>query len=128
MEYFEVVEKRQSIRKYQSRPIEPEKLEAILKAANQAPSAGNFQAYEIYRNHQAVGARCARANYMGHGVDRQGAAADYFLYPREALPVSGFGRVRDAGRKHRNHTSNACRNCAGTRRVLDRSIRSNARR
>jgi nitroreductase len=48
MEYFEVVEKRQSIRKYQSRPIEPEKLEAILKAANQAPSAGNFQAYEIY--------------------------------------------------------------------------------
>jgi len=48
MEYFEVVEKRQSIRKYQSRPIEPEKLQAILKAANRAPSAGNFQAYEIY--------------------------------------------------------------------------------
>ena len=48
MEYFEVIEKRQSVRKYQSRPIESEKLDAILKAANQAPSAGNFQAYEIY--------------------------------------------------------------------------------
>ncbi|HLH06464.1 MAG TPA: nitroreductase family protein [Terriglobales bacterium] len=48
MEYFEVVQRRQSIRKYKSRPIESEKLEAILKAANQAPSAGNFQAYEIY--------------------------------------------------------------------------------
>ena len=48
MEYFEVVEKRQSIRKYQSRPIEPEKLQAILRAAQQAPSAGNFQSYEIY--------------------------------------------------------------------------------
>jgi nitroreductase len=48
MEYFEVVEKRQSIRKYQSLPIEPEKLEAILKAASRAPSAGNFQAYEVY--------------------------------------------------------------------------------
>ena len=48
MEYFEVVEKRQSIRKYQSRPIESEKVQAILRAANQAPSAGNFQAYEIY--------------------------------------------------------------------------------
>ena len=48
MEYFEAVEKRQSVRKYQSRPIEPEKLQAILNAANRAPSAGNFQAYEIY--------------------------------------------------------------------------------
>lgn len=48
MEYFEVVQKRQSIRKYQSRHIEPEKLDAILRAANLAPSAGNFQAYEIY--------------------------------------------------------------------------------
>jgi nitroreductase len=34
MEYFEVLEKRQSIRKYQSLPIEPEKREAILKAAS----------------------------------------------------------------------------------------------
>lgn len=48
MEYFEVVEKRQSVRKYQSRPIELDRLEAILKAASLAPSAGNFQAYEIY--------------------------------------------------------------------------------
>jgi FMN reductase [NAD(P)H] len=48
MDFFEVVEKRQSVRKYAAQPIEPEKLNAILQAANRAPSAGNFQSYEIY--------------------------------------------------------------------------------
>ena len=32
---------RVSIRKYQDRPVEKEKTEAILRAAMQAPSAGN---------------------------------------------------------------------------------------
>jgi nitroreductase len=48
MDFFEVVEKRQSVRKYATRPIEPEKLNRILEAANRAPSAGNFQSFEIY--------------------------------------------------------------------------------
>jgi nitroreductase len=48
MEFFQVVEQRHSIRKYSSRPVEPEKLNRILEAANQAPSAANLQAYEIY--------------------------------------------------------------------------------
>jgi nitroreductase len=48
MDFFEVVEKRQSVRKYAAQPIEPDKLNTILQAANRAPSAGNFQAYEIY--------------------------------------------------------------------------------
>ena len=48
MRFFEVVEERQSIRKFQGRDIAPEKLQAILEAANRAPSAGNFQSYEIY--------------------------------------------------------------------------------
>ena len=48
MEFFHTVHQRQSVRKYQQKPIEPEKLQAILDAANRAPSAGNFQAYEIF--------------------------------------------------------------------------------
>jgi nitroreductase len=48
MNIFEVIEKRQSVRRYEARAIEPEKLKRILQAANRAPSAGNFQAYEIY--------------------------------------------------------------------------------
>ncbi len=48
MELFETLQARQSVRAYQSTDVETEKLEAILSAANQAPSAGNLQAYEIY--------------------------------------------------------------------------------
>src|SRR3954463_14661971 len=48
MEFLDVIQKRQSIRKWQSRPVEKEKLNCILEAINRAPSAGNFQAYEVY--------------------------------------------------------------------------------
>lgn len=39
---------RVSIRKYQDRPVEKEKVEAILRAAMQAPSAGNQQPWEFF--------------------------------------------------------------------------------
>ena len=39
---------RVSIRKYQDKPVEAEKTEAILRAAMQAPSAGNQQPWEFY--------------------------------------------------------------------------------
>jgi nitroreductase len=48
MELFEVIKTRHSIRAFTGRSIEPEKLQAILEAANRAPSAGNLQAYEIF--------------------------------------------------------------------------------
>ncbi len=47
MNVLEAIRARQSIRAYQPRPVEPEKLAAILSAANQAPSAANLQAYRI---------------------------------------------------------------------------------
>lgn len=37
-----------SVRKYQNRPVEPEKIEKILRAAMAAPSAGNQQPWEFY--------------------------------------------------------------------------------
>ncbi len=37
-----------SVRKYQDRPVEPEKIEAVLRAAMQAPSAANQQPWEFY--------------------------------------------------------------------------------
>ena len=48
MEFEELIKVRRSIRAFQSRPVEEEKLKKILTAANLAPSAGNLQAYEIY--------------------------------------------------------------------------------
>ena len=47
MEFFEAVQKRQSIRSFRALPIEHEKIVRILEAARQAPSAGNLQAYQI---------------------------------------------------------------------------------
>jgi nitroreductase len=48
MDFFEVIRSRRSIRQFQDRPVEEEKLQAVLEAANAAPSAGNLQAYEMY--------------------------------------------------------------------------------
>ena len=48
MNFFEVVQKRHSVRAFTAVPVEPEKLQQILEAAIQAPSAGNLQGYEIY--------------------------------------------------------------------------------
>ena len=48
MNVLKAIKTRQSIRAYQAKPIEPEKLEAVLSAANQAASAANLQAYQIY--------------------------------------------------------------------------------
>lgn len=47
MNLFEAIHARQSVRAYQDKAITPEQLNAILSAANQSPSAGNVQAYEI---------------------------------------------------------------------------------
>ncbi len=48
MDFFELIRMRRSIRAYKQQPVEEEKIQAVLEAANQAPSAGNLQAYEIY--------------------------------------------------------------------------------
>lgn len=48
MEFFEAVERRRSVRVFDDRPVEDEKVQKILETVNQAPSAGNLQAYEVY--------------------------------------------------------------------------------
>lgn len=48
MEFFDVIKGRHSVRAYIPQAIEPDKLQQILEAINQAPSAGNLQAYEVY--------------------------------------------------------------------------------
>ena len=47
MDIFEAIKQRRSVRAYQRREVEAEKLQRILEAADAAPSAGNRQAYEI---------------------------------------------------------------------------------
>ena len=48
MEFKEVVRSRYSCKKYSSRPVEAEKLEAILEAGRLAPTAKNLQEQHVY--------------------------------------------------------------------------------
>lgn len=48
MTFLELAKARYSVRAYQSRPIEPEKLEKILEAGRAAPTACNYQPQRIY--------------------------------------------------------------------------------
>ena len=47
MEFMTLTEERHSTRVYEQTPVEQEKLDKILHAANRAPSAGDLQAYSI---------------------------------------------------------------------------------
>ena len=47
MDFFETVAARRSIRRYQNRPVEKEKLSRILEAARLAPSADNRQEWRF---------------------------------------------------------------------------------
>lgn len=47
MEFFELIEKRHSVRRFKEKAIEKEKQQRITHAANMAPSAGNLQAFKI---------------------------------------------------------------------------------
>lgn len=48
MDFFEVLKKRHSIRKFKPDRIPEDKLIKIFDAINSAPSAGNLQAYEVF--------------------------------------------------------------------------------
>jgi nitroreductase len=48
MELLQTIRERHSIRSYQDRPVEAAKLQAVLEAATQAPSASSLQPYKIY--------------------------------------------------------------------------------
>jgi nitroreductase len=48
MDFFDVVEKRCSIRVFEKRPVERELTNRLLEAVRSAPTAGNLQAYRIY--------------------------------------------------------------------------------
>lgn len=74
---------RVSIRKYQNRPVEPEKTMAILRAAMQAPSAKNQQPWEFYvvTNREKLEALSAVSPYSG--MTKTAPAAIVSVYRRD---------------------------------------------
>lgn len=47
MEFLELAKKRYSVRAYDDRPVEKEKLDKILEAAHVAPTAANLQPVKL---------------------------------------------------------------------------------
>ena len=47
MDVIEAIKTRRSVRSYQDKPVEPEKLQQILEAARLAPSACNYQEWKF---------------------------------------------------------------------------------
>lgn len=79
---------RVSIRKYQDRPVEKEKTEAILRAAMQAPSAANQQPWEFYvvTNKEKLKALSGVSPYAG--MTKNAPAAIISVYRKDcAIPA-----------------------------------------
>ena len=79
---------RVSIRKYQDRPVEKEKTEAMLRAAMQAPSAANQQPWEFYvvTNKEKLKALSGVSPYAG--MTKNAPAAIVSVYRKNcAIPA-----------------------------------------
>lgn len=62
---LEAIKQRQSIRKYQSTPVEPEKINSLLEAAMNAPTARNTQEWKfvVITNREALNDMCSLSPY-----------------------------------------------------------------
>ena len=54
MNVIEAIKARRSVRSYQDKPVEPQKLDQILEAARLAPSANNFQDWKFVVVHDSA--------------------------------------------------------------------------
>ncbi|MBI4582748.1 MAG: nitroreductase family protein [Planctomycetes bacterium] len=93
MEYFAVIERRQSIRSFRAKEVEAEKLQAILQCAQAAPSAGNLQAYRILVVKNPEGKRALRRAALDQEFIDQAPVVLVFFQdqPRSASKYGGRG-------------------------------------
>ena len=83
MNFMEISRRRQSCRSYEeTRPVEPEKLEAILEAARLAPSACNGQPYHLTVC-RGQAAKDVAAATMGLGMNKFASQAPVLIVVSE---------------------------------------------
>ena len=109
---MDIIDRRRSVRSYQNREVEPEKIEKLLRAAMQAPSAGNQQPWEflvvqdlgaaaenllLEAVNQGLGAVWAGIHPFAERVD---AVRELFSLPPELMPFAiiavGYPEKADA--------------------------------
>jgi nitroreductase len=93
VEVFEAMRRRRSVRAYLPREVEAEKVTQILKAANAAPSAGNLQAYEIYRITEGKERKALARAALGQWFIAQAPVVLVFC----ANPARSAGKYRERG-------------------------------
>jgi len=90
MEFFETVRNRHSIRAFTAQAIESEKIQAILDAANAAPSAGNLQGYEIFAvTKREVLRALQRASYEQEFIGQAQIALVFCAHPARSAGKYG---------------------------------------
>lgn len=84
---------RTSIRKYEDRPVEKEKISEILRAGMQAPSAGNQQPWEFYvvTNPEKIGALSAASPYAGCAAGAKAVIVP--VYRKQGLAFPEFAQI-----------------------------------
>ena len=99
MNFTEIAKTRQSCRNYDaSRPVEPEKLQAILEAGRLAPSACNGQPYHITVCKGETAKLAAKA-VSGMGMNRFAAQAPVLL----VISEEAYVKTAAAGAKLKNN-------------------------
>jgi nitroreductase len=95
VELNDVIRMRRSVRAFAQRAVEEEKLLAVLEAANAAPSAGNLQAYEIFKVTDAgKRAALARAAFEQYFVVQAPVALVFC-----ANPARSGAKYRERGKR-----------------------------
>ena len=102
MSFTDLANERQSCRKYDNRPIENEKITAILEAARLSPSACNGQPYHVTVCRGEAAGKVARA-CMGMGMNKFAADAPVLIVISEEdyVASAAFG----ARVKHNDYRS-----------------------
>ncbi|MBI4678070.1 MAG: nitroreductase family protein [Elusimicrobia bacterium] len=85
MEFERLIQERRSIRAFGPRPVKPETIDAVLRAAGSAPSAGNLQAYEVVCVREA-GRRLALAEaaFGERSVSAAPVVLVFFAHPKRS--------------------------------------------
>ena len=92
MNFMEIARARQSCRAYEDRPVEQEKLEAVLEAARLAPSACNGQPYR-FTVCRGETAKAAAKLTMGMGMNKFASQAPVVIVVSEEpyVRTAAFG-------------------------------------
>lgn len=88
MELFEAIRTRRSIRKYSDKPVEEEKLQAVLEAVRQAPSWANMQCWRmVVVKDQAVKQKISDLSYVESYFAAKGYKSNPSMKALAAAPV-----------------------------------------